>query len=118
MNTLHVWLSYALLISTGLGTLWSISRWFSHAGFSPRDAQLSLAFVAGMYFQVGLGTLLFLLSPRYLPVPIHPFIGTGALALAHWGHAHDRTDPRQWHLRRAWTYLGAGVLLGLILAMR
>lgn len=118
MSALHLWLSYLLLAGAGLGGAWSASRWLRNAGFSPQDAQLSAAFVTGMYLQVGLGALLFLLSPRYVPAPVHPFIGVGALALAHWGHGNDRTTPRQRHVRRAWTFLGAGVLLTLILVMR
>lgn len=118
VGALHLWLSYLLLAGAGLGALWSAYRWFGNAGFSAQDAQLSLALVAGMYLQGGLGALLFLLSPRYLPIPAHPLIGTGALALAHWGHGNDGTSPGQRHFRRAWTFLAAGALLGLILVMR
>ena len=116
MNALHFWLAYLLPIGAGLGTIWSVYRWLHNTEFSAQDAQVSIGFIVGMYLQVGIGVLLFLLSPRYVPNPLHPLIGAGALALAHWGHGHNEMPPRQRHIRRAWTYLGAGALLGLILA--
>jgi hypothetical protein len=117
MSTIHTILGYLLTVMAALGALGNGYRYARGEPVDERVRALNTWFLAGLYLQLLLGLLLFMLSSGFLPSAIHPFLGVGALAVAQWGLRSRSASEGRGPGFQALVYLGAGVLvlLGTIL---
>ena len=111
MDTIHTILGYLLAVIAVLGLLWNGYHYARGEPTSERARTLNTWFLAGLYLQLLLGLLLFMLSSGFLPSVIHPFLGVGALVVAQWGLGSRATSKSQGPGFQALVYLGAGVLV-------
>ncbi len=111
MGTIHTTLGYLLVFAAVLGALGNGYHYARGAPLDERVQALNTWFLAGLYLQLLLGLLLFMLSSGFLPSAIHPFLGVGALAIAQWGLRSRGTSKGRGPGFQALVYLGAGVLV-------
>lgn len=117
MRTIHSTLGYLLIGIAAVGLLWNGYRYARGQPASGHDRTLNTWFLVGLYAELLLGLLLFMLSSGFLPSPIHPLLGLGALAVAQWGLRPRLITEGRGPGFQALVYLSAGVLvvLGVVL---
>lgn len=112
MTTLHDILGYLLLFGAGAGFLWSAYQYTQRNAYGETDQTLSDAFLGGLYLELLLGLLLFMLSPGLVSArPMHPILSIGALTLAQWGRKPRGRSDQDQQLFKAGVYLFAGALI-------
>ena len=112
MITIHQVLGYLLLLGSGAGLLWSAYQYTQRNPYGDTDRNLTDAFLAGLYAELLLGLLLFMLNPRLVAaIPVHPFLSIAAVALTQWGRKPRGRSDRDQQLFKAGMYLLAGVLI-------
>ncbi len=112
MTALHAILGYLLLFGAGVGLLWSAYQYAQRHPYGETDRTLTDVFLAGLYLELFLGLLLFMLSPRSVTaIPAHPILSIAALAVAQWGRKPRGRSNRDQQLFKAGVYLIAGVLI-------
>ncbi|MFQ5593596.1 MAG: hypothetical protein ACE5HA_05560 [Anaerolineae bacterium] len=112
MTTLHQIIGYLLLFGAGAGLLWSGFQNARRNAYGDTDQNLSDAFLAGLYVELLLGLLLFMLNPRsVIAVPAHPILSVMALAVVQLGRKPRGRSDRDQQLFKAGIYLFAGVLI-------
>ena len=112
MTTLHQIIGYLLLFGAGAGLLWSAYQYVQRSAYGDLDRNLTDAFLAGLYLELLLGLLLFMLNPGSVAaIPAHPILSITALVMAQWGRKpRGRSDWDQ-QLFKVGIYLFAGVLI-------
>jgi len=112
MTTIHQIVGYLLLFGAGAGFLWSAYQYVQRSAYADTDQNLTDAFLAGLYVELLLGLLLFMLNPRSVTaIPAHPILSVTALAVAQWGRKPRGRSDRDQQLFKAGIYLFAGVLI-------
>lgn len=112
MITLHTILGYLLLVGAGIGLLWSAYQYAQRNPYDDRDRNLTDTFLGGLYAELLLGLLLFMLSPgRVAAMPAHPILSIGAVAVVQWGRKPRGGSDRDHQVFKAGVYLVAGVLI-------
>ncbi len=119
MTTIHQLLGYLLLFGAGAGLLWSAYQYAQRNPYGDTDQSVTDAFLAGLYAELLLGLLLFMLNPRLVAaIPVHPILSVAALALAQWGRKPRGRSDRDQQLFKAGIYLFAGalILVGIVVS--
>lgn len=112
MTTAHTIIGYLLVIGAGIGLLWSAYQYAQRRPYGDTDQNLSDAVLAGLYLEVLLGLLLFLLNPDSITeIPAHPILSVVALGLAQWGRKPKGRSDRDQQRFKAVIYLLIGVLI-------
>lgn len=112
MSTLHEILGYLLLFGAGLGLLWSAYQYLQRNAYKEADQTLTDVFLGGLYLELLLGLLLFMLSSRLVSArPIHPILSIGALAVTQWGRKPRGRSDQDQQLFKAGIYLAAAALI-------
>jgi hypothetical protein len=112
MTTLHQIIGYLLLFGAGAGLLWSAYQYAQRHAYTDTDRTLTDAFLAGLYVELLLGLLLFMLNPgRVAAIPAHPILSVTALAVTQWGRKPRGRSDRDQQLFKAGIYLFAGALI-------
>ena len=110
MSFIHRLLGYGLLGITMTGFLWHIVRAWTNRAVQRWEVRWPRWLLTGLYGQLLLGALLFLLTgAEHMPSPLHPILGIGVIVLAQVGLPSRGSTAREFHLRRA----GFLALLGL-----
>lgn len=112
MTTVHAIIGYLVLAGAGIGLLWSAYQYTQRHAYDASDQTLSDVFLAGLYVELLLGLLLFLLAPGSVTeIPAHPILSVVALGVAQWGRKPKGRSDQDQQLFKAGIYLFAGLLV-------